>query len=82
MKTQIRKWGNSRGVIFPAAALEQCGMKLGDEVEITIRDGGVFLKPATPVYTLEALLADFPDDYQLSETDKEWEGMKPRGDEL
>lgn len=82
MRTQVRKWGNSRGMIFPAAALEQCGLNLGTEVEIILKDGGVFLKPAAPVYDLAALLADFPDDYQLSDDEMEWESMKPRGEEL
>lgn len=35
MRTAIRKIGNSKGVIIPAALLETC--ELGEEVELTVR---------------------------------------------
>ncbi|MBS4051360.1 MAG: AbrB/MazE/SpoVT family DNA-binding domain-containing protein [Methylomonas sp.] len=34
MRSQLRKIGNSRGVIIPAALLEACGF--GDEVDLRI----------------------------------------------
>jgi antitoxin MazE len=35
MRTNVRKIGNSKGVIIPAALLAAC--ELGDEVELTVR---------------------------------------------
>jgi len=35
MRTNIRKVGNSRGVIIPAVLLAAC--ELGDEVELTVK---------------------------------------------
>jgi antitoxin MazE len=35
MRTAIRRIGNSKGVIIPAALLESCG--LGEEVELTVQ---------------------------------------------
>lgn len=35
MRTSLRKVGNSRGIIIPAALLAECG--LSDEVELTVQ---------------------------------------------
>lgn len=35
MRTSLRKVGNSRGIIIPAALLAEC--ELGDEVELTVQ---------------------------------------------
>lgn len=83
MRTSVRKWGNSRGMIFPADALNQAGFDLGDDVEIVKVDGGLLLKPAKPVYSLAEMLATCkPEDFELSDTDLEWESMRPAGDEI
>jgi antitoxin MazE/antitoxin ChpS len=70
-------------MIFPAAALNQAGFELGDDVEIIKVDGGLLLKPAKPVYSLAEMLAQCnPDDFALDAADLEWETMRPVGGEL
>jgi len=44
MRTAIRKIGNSRGVIIPAALLETC--ELGEEVELTVRGKTLVIEAA------------------------------------
>lgn len=83
MKTLIRKWGNSAGVIIPAAVLEQAGMRLGDKVEIEAIEGGIMLRAAKPVYTLDELLAQSPEgSFELSDEDREWLNTEPKGREV
>jgi len=44
MKTRIVRIGNSRGIRIPKPLIEQAG--LGDEVEISVKDGSLIIKPA------------------------------------
>ncbi|ENE6639008.1 hypothetical protein ABNR98_004417 [Salmonella enterica] len=82
MRTSVRKWGNSRGAILPLAALDQPGFELGAEIEVVKVDGGILLKPATPAYTLEELLAgDSRELYALNDEDRGWDNMQPVGPE-
>jgi antitoxin MazE len=45
MKTVIRRIGNSKGMIIPAALLAEVG--LVDEAEITVVDGALVVRPPT-----------------------------------
>lgn len=45
----VSKIGNSQGIIFDAALLEMAHLKLGDEVNIEIHEGGtITLTPIRP----------------------------------
>lgn len=46
MKTHLRRIGNSKGVILPAALLAQSG--LGDDIELTAEAGRIVITPAVP----------------------------------
>lgn len=47
MHTAIRKIGNSRGVILPAAVLAECGIKDGDALDLTLEQGALVLRPVS-----------------------------------
>ena len=52
MIKKITKIGNSSGIIFDAALLDMAHLKTGDEVSITIHEGGgITLLPITPRHT-------------------------------
>ncbi|PXA05578.1 hypothetical protein DDZ13_01510 [Coraliomargarita sinensis] len=40
MVKKLAKVGNSRGIIFDAALIEQAHLKEGDELNMTVHDGG------------------------------------------
>lgn len=83
MHTNIRKWGNSVGVIIPAGVLAKAGMSLGDTIELEVQDGQITLKQASPKYSLEGLLkASPPETFALDEEDKAWLQDSPLGKEL
>jgi antitoxin MazE len=46
MKTRIVRIGNSQGVRIPKPLLEQAGLR--GEVEISVQDGSLVIKPAAP----------------------------------
>ena len=46
MRTQVRKLGNSSGVIIPKPMLTALGITAGDEVELSLVEGRIVLAPA------------------------------------
>ena len=73
MQTKIRKWGNSSGVLIPASALATAGLKVGDAMNVEVKNGGIVLLPAEPEYTLDDLLSASPEgSFSLSKEDKAW----------
>lgn len=72
MLTKIRKWGNSQGLCIPKAVLAGACLEVGDEVDVSVRDGKIEVSPTRQVrgkYRLEDLLAQMPDDYVPEEVD-------------
>jgi antitoxin MazE len=43
MKTTVRRVGNSKGVILPAALLSVCD--IGDKVELSVENGRIIIAP-------------------------------------
>ena len=49
MLKRISKVGNSQGLIFDAALRELTGLKAGDEVNVTVHEGGaIVIAPMRP----------------------------------
>jgi antitoxin component of MazEF toxin-antitoxin module len=49
MTKTISKIGNSQGIIFDAALMDLARVKVGDEVTVTVHDGGsIVLTPVRP----------------------------------
>ena len=49
MTKTISKIGNSQGIIFDAALMDLARLKLGDQVTVTVHDGGsIILTPVRP----------------------------------
>jgi antitoxin component of MazEF toxin-antitoxin module len=56
MTKTISKVGNSQGIIFDAALLELAHLKVGDQVNVTIHEGGaIILTPIRPKPSREAV---------------------------
>jgi len=52
MLKSITKIGNSQGLIFDAALCELTGLKAGDEVNVTVHEGGaIVITPMRPTVT-------------------------------
>ena len=49
MTRTVRKIGNSQGIIFDVALMDMAHLKVGDEVVVTVHDGGsIVLTPVRP----------------------------------
>ena len=72
MLTKIQKWGNSQGLRFTKALLDEARIKVGDEVKISVDQGRIIVEPTTQVrekYDLETLVSRMPKGYQAEESD-------------
>lgn len=57
VRTKVQRWGNSLGLRIPRAFAEEAGVEAGAEVDLSIRDGDLVVKPARRVkYRLGELL--------------------------
>jgi antitoxin MazE len=68
MRLQVKKWGNSASVRIPASIMAAAALHIDQLVDIREDKGRIVIEPvSTPVYDLDALLAqitpdNFPDD--------------------
>ncbi len=81
MVTKIQKWGNSQGLRLAKQVLEDAHITVGDDVDVTVRDGVIVVAPARRVRgkrNLQELVAHIPKSYKTEETD--WD--QPVGKEV
>ncbi len=57
MQTKVQKWGNSLGLRIPKSFAEQAGVEAGSEVDLSVEDGELIVRPIRqPKYELKDLL--------------------------
>lgn len=67
MITQIRKVGNSAGVVIPSVILKEVKLAIGTEIDLAVIDGSLTIRPlevqrkGKRELSLSWLLADFQD---------------------
>ena len=55
----VSKWGNSSGIRLPKTVLDELGVKQGETVNLTVKDGKGIIEPARPKkITLEWIIAE------------------------
>ncbi len=72
MLAKIQKWGNSQGLRLAKNLLTDAQIGVGDEVDISVKDGHIIVSPVRRVrghHNLKELVARIPGDYQTSEVD-------------
>ena len=70
MVTKVQKWGNSQGIRFTKAILEDAQINVGDEVSVSVQPGRIVIEPVVRVrgrYNLKELVSKIPKDYQAQE---------------
>jgi antitoxin MazE len=81
MVTKIKKWGNSQGLRLAKQVLEDVGISVGDDVDVTSREGMIVIAPVRRVrgkQSLQELVSRIPKRYKTREID--W--GKPVGKEV
>jgi antitoxin MazE len=57
VQTKIQRWGNSLGLRIPRSFAEEAGVGAGSEVDLSIQDGDLIVKPTRRrKYRLKELL--------------------------
>ena len=72
MLAKIQKWGNSQGLRLAKNLLADAQLNIGDEVDISVKDGIMIVAPAKRIrgrHKLEDLVARIPENYQTREVD-------------
>ncbi len=69
MQTQVGKWGNSLAVRIPGTYAKDLDLKEGMELDVSVIDGGLLLRPRAKTFTLEELLAQITPENVHGETD-------------
>ena len=72
MLTKVLKWGNSQGLRLTKALLNEAGIHVGDDVNVSVQRGRIVVEPVPRVrgrYDLNALLSEMPKEYQPEELD-------------
>ncbi|MBZ5499651.1 MAG: AbrB/MazE/SpoVT family DNA-binding domain-containing protein [Acidobacteriia bacterium] len=72
MVTRVQKWGNSQGLRLAKQVLEDAHISVGDDVDITVRDGTIIITPIKRVRgkrSLQELVSRIPKDYEAGEVD-------------
>ena len=71
MVTKIQRWGNSQGLRLARQVLEDAHIAVGDDVDVTARDGIIVIAPARRIrgkQSLQDLVSSIPQNYMLGET--------------
>jgi len=72
MVTKVQKWGNSQGLRLPKQVLKDARISIGDDVDVTARDGVIVIAPVRRVrgkQSLQELVAGIPKNYEPEEID-------------
>ncbi len=83
MKTNIRKIGNSSGLILPAIILKKLNLSEGDEIDVSESGNKIVITPKKmkPKYSLKELLALCDLNAPMPNAVKEWDDIQPVGRE-
>lgn len=69
VRAQLVKWGNSRAVRIPKAALQQACFREDEELNLTVMEGCITIRPLRSKLTLESLVKQITPENRYDETD-------------
>lgn len=72
MVTKVQKWGNSQGLRLAKQVLQDAHLSVGDEVNVTSRDGMIVISPVRRIrgkVNLKKLVSLIPENYRSEEFD-------------
>jgi antitoxin MazE len=69
MTTQIARWGNSLGLRLPKAVAQAARIDEGDQVDVTVRNGAIVIRPSRRSYSLDALVSHITPKNRHDESD-------------
>jgi antitoxin MazE len=55
--TRIARWGNTLGVRLPKSIAREAQVDDGDNVEVSVENGAIVIRPSRTAYSLKELVA-------------------------
>jgi antitoxin ChpS len=81
--TNLRKVGGSIMLAVPRAILDLLDLEVGATVGLVVEGERLVVQPQrNPKYSIDELLAQCDSKAKITEEDREWMELKPRGREL
>lgn len=84
LTTKIKSWGNGSAIRLNKEILGALGVKIGDEVELSVKKQALIIR-AKRRPTLEEMFRDYkgtPESYEIEYETRDWLEMRPAGKEL
>ena len=72
MVTKVQKWGNGQGLRLAKQVLEDARISVGEDVDVTARDGVIVIAPIRRIrgkQSLQDLVSRIPKNYKTGEFD-------------
>jgi len=69
MHAQVGKWGNSLAFRIPGPYAKDLELREGMELDVSVTEGALVLRPCARQYTLEELVAGITPENRHEETD-------------
>ena len=84
MTTNANRWGAALGIRLTKPVLEKFTIDEKTLLDLDVREDRIIITRAKvqPKITLEELFADFDGEYEMTEEMRQWESMKPAGNEI
>ncbi|MEM6754406.1 MAG: growth regulator [Cyanobacteria bacterium P01_C01_bin.38] len=82
IKGQIKKWGNSLGLIVPSSIVNDLKLEVNTNILVSIEGDRLIIEQDKTLPTLDEILDSIPEDYRHPEDLQDFSQSKPQGREL
>ncbi len=82
IKSQIRKWGNSLGLIVPSSIVNDLKLEANTNILVSLEGDRLIIEQDKTLPTLDEILDSIPEDYRHPEDLQDFLQSEPQGREL
>ena len=82
IKGQIRKWGNSLGLIVPSSIVNDLKLEANTDILVSLEGDRLIVEQDKALPTLDEILDSIPEDYRHPEDLQDFLQSEPQGREL
>ena len=82
LKSQVRKWGNSLGLIVPSSIVNDLKLEANTNILVSVEGDRLIIERDKTLPTLDEILDSIPEDYRHPEDLKDFLESEPEGREL
>ena len=82
VKGQIRKWGNSLGLIVPSSIVNDLKLEANTNILVSLEGDRLIVEQDKTLPTLDEILDSIPEDYRHPDDLQDFLKSEPQGREL